>query len=41
MGEQLADLLPRAELTVFPGEGHMALFEHWKEILETLAGSAR
>jgi pimeloyl-ACP methyl ester carboxylesterase len=41
MGEQLAGLLPRAELTVFPGEGHLALFEHWKEILETLAGSAR
>jgi pimeloyl-ACP methyl ester carboxylesterase len=41
MGAQLAELLPRSGLTVFAGEGHMALFEHWKEILETLAGSAR
>ena len=39
MGEQLAGLLPSAELTVLPGEGHLALFEHWKEILQALAGS--
>jgi pimeloyl-ACP methyl ester carboxylesterase len=36
MGQQLAGWLPRAELTVFKAEGHLALFGHWQEILGAL-----
>jgi pimeloyl-ACP methyl ester carboxylesterase len=36
-GRLLATLLPDAELTEFPGEGHMALFAHWTELLRALA----
>jgi pimeloyl-ACP methyl ester carboxylesterase len=35
-GRRLAALLPSASLTEFDGEGHMALFAHWPEILRTL-----
>lgn len=35
-GRLLAALLPSAELTEFPGEGHMALFAHWPELLRAL-----
>jgi pimeloyl-ACP methyl ester carboxylesterase len=40
MGRQLADLLPHSELKLFEGEGHMVVFEHWREILEALRGSS-
>jgi pimeloyl-ACP methyl ester carboxylesterase len=36
MGRQLANLLPGANLTVYEGEGHMVVIQHWAEILETL-----
>ena len=37
MGEHLAATIPDGRLTVYPGEGHMALFTHWSEILRGLA----
>ncbi|HEX3327173.1 MAG TPA: alpha/beta hydrolase [Actinomycetota bacterium] len=40
MGRQLAGLLQHSELKVFGGEGHMILFEHWVEILESLRVSS-
>lgn len=35
-GEWLAGHLPDAELTVFPGEGHLLPFRHWDAMLSTL-----
>jgi pimeloyl-ACP methyl ester carboxylesterase len=35
-GRLLAGLLPDARLTEFDGEGHLALFTHWEELLRTL-----
>jgi pimeloyl-ACP methyl ester carboxylesterase len=35
-GRLLARVLPSARLTEFEGEGHMALFAHWAELLRTL-----
>ncbi len=40
MGRQLAGLLPHATLHTFEGEGHMAVFEHWADILRTLGAAA-
>jgi pimeloyl-ACP methyl ester carboxylesterase len=40
-GRRLAALLPRAELTEFDGEGHMALFGHWADVLGSLTTAAR
>ena len=37
MGQYLAAEIPNAELTIYPGEGHMAAFTHWDEILWFLA----
>ncbi|HET6866195.1 MAG TPA: alpha/beta hydrolase [Solirubrobacteraceae bacterium] len=36
MGRYLADALPNARLTVYPGEGHMVYVTHWEEILTQL-----
>jgi pimeloyl-ACP methyl ester carboxylesterase len=36
MGEYLASQVPNAKLVVYPGEGHMAAFTHWDEIVTTL-----
>ena len=36
MGRYLAARIPRATLTMFEGEGHMAAFEHWSEIITAL-----
>lgn len=38
-GRLLAALIPSARLTEFEGEGHMALFRHWAELLQTLAAA--
>jgi len=38
MGRYLGQEIPAAELTVFPGEGHMAVFTHWPAIIAALAG---
>lgn len=35
----LAQRIPRARLTVFPGDGHMGTYRHMAEILQTLAAS--
>jgi pimeloyl-ACP methyl ester carboxylesterase len=40
-GRRLAALLPDARLTEFDGEGHMALFAHWPEIVRTLTAGSR
>jgi pimeloyl-ACP methyl ester carboxylesterase len=40
-GRRLAALLPSAHLTEFAGEGHMALFAHWPEIVQTLSARSR
>ena len=39
MGRYLAERLPDAELTVYPGEAHMLVIAHWAEILRSLAAS--
>jgi pimeloyl-ACP methyl ester carboxylesterase len=36
MGRRLASELPDADLTIFPGEGHMAAFTHWQDIIAAL-----
>jgi len=36
MGQAVAARIPNSRLTIFPGEGHMALFPHWEEILSQL-----
>jgi pimeloyl-ACP methyl ester carboxylesterase len=36
MGQYLAAELPDADLVVYPGEGHMAAFTHWDEIVTAL-----
>jgi pimeloyl-ACP methyl ester carboxylesterase len=33
--EHLASLIPRAELRLIDGEGHLCIVEHWAEILES------
>ena len=38
MGRYLASQIAGADLTVYPNEGHMALFSHWDEITGALAG---
>jgi pimeloyl-ACP methyl ester carboxylesterase len=38
MGRYLAQEIPGAQLTVFPGEGHMAAFTHWDAIVAALLG---
>ena len=37
-GRYLQQEFPRAELTIFPGEGHIAGFTHWQEIVTALLG---
>jgi pimeloyl-ACP methyl ester carboxylesterase len=37
-GRLLAAALPDARLTEWAGEGHMALFAHWADVLRTLTG---
>jgi pimeloyl-ACP methyl ester carboxylesterase len=37
MGRYLAERLPDAELTVYPGEAHMLVITHWEEILRSLS----
>jgi pimeloyl-ACP methyl ester carboxylesterase len=39
MGSYLASQIPDATVTVFEGEGHMAAFEHWTEIITALTAS--
>jgi pimeloyl-ACP methyl ester carboxylesterase len=39
MGRYLAERLPDAELTMYPGEAHMLVLTHWQEILQSLAAS--
>ena len=36
MGRYLESAIRHASLTVFPGEGHMAAFTHWDDIVRTL-----
>ena len=36
MAEHLAQVMPRASLTMLPGEGHLLLFTHWADILRQL-----
>ena len=36
MGHYLANTIPRSDLRVYPGEGHMLHITHWDEILQTL-----
>lgn len=36
-GDRLAKALPRASLVTYPGEGHLASLNHWREILAALA----
>ena len=38
MGRYLGQEISGAQLTIFPGEGHMAAFMHWPEIIAALAG---
>ncbi|MDH3008728.1 alpha/beta fold hydrolase [Gordonia alkanivorans] len=38
VGEWLAGRLPDAELSVYPGEGHLVPFRHWAAMLSTLTG---
>ena len=38
MGDYLQSQIPDARLTVYPGEGHMAAFTHWGEIVGALTG---
>jgi pimeloyl-ACP methyl ester carboxylesterase len=35
-GRHLQEQIPGAQLTIFPGEGHLAAFTHWDDILATL-----
>jgi pimeloyl-ACP methyl ester carboxylesterase len=37
-GRYLEREFPRAELTIVPGEGHMAAFTHWDDIVAALVG---
>ena len=37
VGRYLESVLPKASLTVYPGEGHLLYHTHWDEILTTLA----
>jgi pimeloyl-ACP methyl ester carboxylesterase len=39
MGSYLASQIPQSTVTVFEGEGHMAAFEHWREIITALTAS--
>jgi pimeloyl-ACP methyl ester carboxylesterase len=36
MGRYMAEQLPNAQFTPFPGEGHLLLYTHWGEILASL-----
>jgi pimeloyl-ACP methyl ester carboxylesterase len=36
MGRFVAERIPQGRLHLCPGEGHLLLFRHWEEILETL-----
>jgi pimeloyl-ACP methyl ester carboxylesterase len=36
MAQYIADRIPGCRLTVYPGEGHFLLFDHWEEILTSL-----
>ena len=36
MAQYIAGKIPNCQLTVFPGEGHFLLFDHWAEILTML-----
>ena len=38
MGRYLGQEISAAQLTIFPGEGHMAAFTHWPAIIAALAG---
>jgi len=39
MGQYLAKAIPGSRLTVYPAEGHMIFYRHWREILDTLAAA--
>jgi pimeloyl-ACP methyl ester carboxylesterase len=41
VAEFFADAIPRSSLTVYPGEGHLVLWPHAEEILESLAESRK
>jgi pimeloyl-ACP methyl ester carboxylesterase len=41
MGQYLAEVIPGSHLTVYPGEGHMIFYTHWREMLATLATAGR
>ena len=41
MGQYLAQAIPGSRLTVYPAEGHMIFYSHWREILDTLAAAGR
>lgn len=36
MGEYLGERIPTASLTILPGEGHMAVFTHWRDMIGAL-----
>jgi pimeloyl-ACP methyl ester carboxylesterase len=36
IGHELAQRMPQAHLTVYPGEGHQCVFLHWREMLQAL-----
>jgi len=39
MGKRLASAIPHCRVTLFPGEGHWAIYSHWQEILTALVQS--
>lgn len=39
MSRALAQMIPGSRLTVCAGEGHFLLFDHWREILETVTAA--
>lgn len=39
--EHLADLIPTARLTVYPGEGHLCPIPHWAEMLRAVTQTER
>ncbi len=40
MGQHLAKAIPHCRATFFPGEGHWAIYMHWREILTALLANA-
>ncbi len=39
VGKRMADLIPKSRLQLEPQAGHLMLFSHWQEILQTLVTS--